>query len=327
MKKKISAFLLTLVLFCSFSLYCSATSKPAVEVMRTSYKINSVGGVKPKIFIRNNSGKTIKYIYWYLTPYNVVGDVARCSITNKSTVVAEQIGPIKPYETPEKPNSETTMYTFTGEKSDSPFKTYYYTGYDIIDGKLSKDVNIDRFGNLYTWSGSDSIHDDLNSDNFTYLTDEEVQNAIYDFSDGSVLDVAWYNASIVDFKINKAVVIFMDGTKTTVSGSNVYSKYFNHTLTNKPFKEQLDQYSAVYNYKEYIQYNQDLVAAFGENQKALLEHFINSGMKEGRQGSSEFNLAAYKAKNPDLVALFGDDNVKYYEHFIAGGKAEGRIAT
>lgn len=89
---------------------------------------------------------------------------------------------------------------------------------------------------------------------------------------------------------------------------------------------QLSKYSAVYSYSDYVKYNPDLAAAFGDNQKALFEHFINSGMKEGRQGSSQFNLAVYKANNPDLVALFGDDNVKYYEHYMAGGKDEGRKA-
>ena len=76
-----------------------------------------------------------------------------------------------------------------------------------------------------------------------------------------------------------------------------------------------------------MQYNPDLATAFGDNQKALFEHFINSGMKEGRQASSQFNLEAYKANNPDLVAQFGDDNAKYYEHYISSGKAEGRIAV
>ena len=76
-----------------------------------------------------------------------------------------------------------------------------------------------------------------------------------------------------------------------------------------------------------MNYNHDLATALGGNQKALFEHFLNSGMKEGRQASSEFNLAAYKSNNPDLVARFGDDNAQYYEHYIAGGKAEGRVAA
>ena len=82
----------------------------------------------------------------------------------------------------------------------------------------------------------------------------------------------------------------------------------------------------MYSYSDYVKYNPDLAAAFGDNQKALFEHFINNGMKEGRQASSEFNLAAYKANNPDLVSIFGDDNAKYYEHYISSGKAEGRKA-
>ena len=74
-------------------------------------------------------------------------------------------------------------------------------------------------------------------------------------------------------------------------------------------------------------YNPDVHAAIGGAPYLLLDHFINFGMKEGRQASSEFNLDAYKANNPDLVAAFGNDNVKYYEHYISSGKAEGRKAT
>ena len=69
-----------------------------------------------------------------------------------------------------------------------------------------------------------------------------------------------------------------------------------------------------------------LAAQYGANQKALFEHFVTSGMKEGRQANSKFNLSAYKANNPDLVSVFGDDNAKYYEHYISSGKAEGRKA-
>ena len=87
------------------------------------------------------------------------------------------------------------------------------------------------------------------------------------------------------------------------------------------------QYQAVYNYKDYLKLNPDLAEVFGTNQKALFEHFVTNGMKEGRQGNYQFNLAAYKTNNPDLVAAFGNSNVKYYEHYISNGKAEGRIAS
>ena len=79
--------------------------------------------------------------------------------------------------------------------------------------------------------------------------------------------------------------------------------------------------------RDYLTYNPDLAALYGADQKKLFDHFVTSGMKEGRRGSSEFDLNTYKANNPELVAMFGDDNVKYYEHYIASGKAEGRIAA
>lgn len=325
MKKKISALLLTLALFCSFSIYCSAASKPAVEVMWTHYYMDSVGGVSPSIYYRNNTGKVIKYIDWTVTPYNAVDDPVRCTITGNSTMTLRVVGPVYPIDA----TVDVSLYDIKKNNvaEDSPFRYYIDLGYWINDGAHyttlhRKNVYSDVYGNLFSYTGESYSGSEAT---YTYLTDEEAQNALY--TDYVTYDVCWYNSIIDYFGISKAVVTFMDGTKTTISGSNLYTNNFNHTLTNKPFKEQLDQYSAVYNYKEYVQYNQDLVAAFGENQKAWFEHFINSGMKEGRQGSSEFSLAAYKTNNPDLVALFGDDNVKYYEHFIAGGKAEGRIAS
>lgn len=88
-----------------------------------------------------------------------------------------------------------------------------------------------------------------------------------------------------------------------------------------------NNYISVYNYNYYRENNPDLVTLYGDNRESYLNHFVNVGMKEGRQGSKNFNLAAYKANNPDLVAAFGDDNVKYYEHYISSGRAEGRKAV
>lgn len=175
---------------------------------------------------------------------------------------------------------------------------------------------MDSFGNYYA-SGR-------NLDE-TFLSADEIANAVY--KDYSYFEICWYNFTIADFRVTKAEVVFMDGSKTVVSGNSVYSPYFKHDLDNKPFTTQVNQYSDVYNYKDYLNYNPDLNEVLGNNQRALFEHFISFGMKEGRQGSSEFNLDAYKANNPDLVTAFGDDNVKYYEHYISSGKAEGRKAT
>ena len=85
-------------------------------------------------------------------------------------------------------------------------------------------------------------------------------------------------------------------------------------------------YAAVYNYEYYRTNNTDLQSVFGEDSERYLEHFVQSGMSEGRQGSEEFSLSIYKANYADLQAAFGDNNVAYYMHYIQAGKAEGRNA-
>ena len=148
---------------------------------------------------------------------------------------------------------------------------------------------------------------------------------MFDYSGCEFSDVWWRDWSIDYLAVDKVVITYMDGSAETVT--NVNSKYRGMTLQNPPFAQQLAQYDAVYNYQDYLRLNSDLADIIGTNQKALFEHFVTSGMKEGRQGSAGFNLSAYKANNPDLVAVFGDDNVKYYEHYISQGRAEGRVAV
>lgn len=86
-------------------------------------------------------------------------------------------------------------------------------------------------------------------------------------------------------------------------------------------------YAAVFNPEYYAEHNKDVVNAFGSTTEALLNHFYNYGMNEGRQGSEEFNVDSYKANNPDLVNVFGNDTRTYYVHYVKYGKAEGRKAT
>jgi len=55
---------------------------------------NSANGVDLSVAFRNNSLETIKYIYFTVTPYNAVGDVASCEVSGKSTVEVEVTGPL-----------------------------------------------------------------------------------------------------------------------------------------------------------------------------------------------------------------------------------------
>lgn len=87
-------------------------------------------------------------------------------------------------------------------------------------------------------------------------------------------------------------------------------------------------YSAVFDADYYYGAYVDLVSAVGNDQKALLQHFVAHGMQEGRRGNAEFDVQAYMQNNSDLVNEFGtEDLTSYYLHYINYGKKEGRIAT
>ncbi|MBE6015181.1 MAG: N-acetylmuramoyl-L-alanine amidase [Lachnospiraceae bacterium] len=85
-------------------------------------------------------------------------------------------------------------------------------------------------------------------------------------------------------------------------------------------------YSAVYNYNEYSKYG-DLKRAFGEDDIAMLSHFVSFGMNEGRKGNTDFDARSYRLQYGDLRRAFGNDLKSYYMHYIQYGKREGRAGT
>lgn len=86
-------------------------------------------------------------------------------------------------------------------------------------------------------------------------------------------------------------------------------------------------YAPVFDASYYAKNNKDLKIAFGNDENALFQHFLNYGMSEGRQASAEFNVKSYRNAYADLRQAFGNDLKSYYLHYIYRGKKEGRIAT
>lgn len=75
----------------------------------------------------------------------------------------------------------------------------------------------------------------------------------------------------------------------------------------------------------YAKNHSDLMAAFGTDATALLKHYKDYGMKEGRQAIATFNPKVYKAHSEDLRNAFGDESYKpYIEHYITYGHKENR---
>lgn len=61
-----------------------------------SGKTSSIGGVSYEVTFYNLSGKTIKYLYLYLTPYNIIGDTAPSAVNGKVKAQLMLEGPIEP---------------------------------------------------------------------------------------------------------------------------------------------------------------------------------------------------------------------------------------
>ena len=86
-------------------------------------------------------------------------------------------------------------------------------------------------------------------------------------------------------------------------------------------------YANVYNYQYYIANNPDVKAAFPNDDKKVLEHFVNCGMQEGRLSTEQFDVVSYRKRYGDLRQAYGNNIKDYYIHYNTYGKNEGRIAT
>jgi hypothetical protein len=74
----------------------------------------------------------------------------------------------------------------------------------------------------------------------------------------------------------------------------------------------------------YLGIHPDLRAAFGANAAAAQKHWLDHGLREGRQPSANFQFQAYLARYPDLKRAFGNDFPATLNHWLQHGRREGR---
>jgi hypothetical protein len=114
-------------------------------------------------------------------------------------------------------------------------------------------------------------------------------------------------------------------------GSGIYKKYearFTPTIYKKNYEtvyEGID-YSLVYDYNYYRWKYEDVDSNFGDDDEEALSHFVNYGMKEGRQAIATFDPMVYRDYNSDIEDVYGDDTQSYYLHYISTGCKENRKA-
>lgn len=71
-------------------------------------------------------------------------------------------------------------------------------------------------------------------------------------------------------------------------------------------------YGNVYDEEYYAANQPDVVKAVGKDPKALIKHFVNYGIYEGRQAKEDFNVNTYRSMHPELQERFGSDLHLYY---------------
>ena len=91
-------------------------------------------------------------------------------------------------------------------------------------------------------------------------------------------------------------------------------------------------YSAVYDPEYYLEHNADVKGCYTKkvgalsliDDAAVLRHFINCGMAEGRRGNEAFDVQSYKNRYTDLQIAYGNRLDSYYLHYLTFGFYEGR---
>ena len=87
------------------------------------------------------------------------------------------------------------------------------------------------------------------------------------------------------------------------------------------------QKAMVFDAAYYSSNNADLKAAFGTDANKLYNHFLNYGIKEGRQGNAVFDIKHYLSANADLKAAYGTDYVRGMKHYLNYGYKEQRVTA
>ena len=200
-------------------------------------------------------------------------------------------------------------YVYGGRNYESVFDVDYYIGkYSDIRKAYGADVD-GILSHFVSYGLSEGRRGNNEFNVYAYA------NRYGDLQSVFGSDLKSYYLHYIDFGKNEG----RSGAGTDTSLKNV-------SIDNVTIYNGVD-YAAVYNANYYYNNNQDVAEAVGTDGKLLLEHFVNYGMAEGRQGISSFNVDSYRKQYSDLRQAFGTDLKSYYMHYISWGAKEGRKGT
>ncbi len=91
-------------------------------------------------------------------------------------------------------------------------------------------------------------------------------------------------------------------------------------------------YASVYDYNFYVASYPEIAKQCDYDDYAVLAYFVETGMWQKQQGSSEFNVDYYRTMYSSLQSIYGEQWAGYYRHYVRWGKAarwsgNGTIST
>ena len=132
----------------------------------------------------------------------------------------------------------------------------------------------------------------------------------------------WFNyTSPKKGKYNSNILLFFGNLKEVTDGITLF--YNQHpdrvmsALANNP--------GVAFDLSYYLTRYPDISSAFNGDYESSLQHYLVTGIYEGRNGSALFNGKNYMNQNPDLQNAFGSQNILAgLKHYLLYGKAQGR---
>lgn len=173
-----------------------------IEIMKVIFTVNSAGGVSPIVLWNNNTGKTIKYIRFYMEPYNAVDDPVEDQVTGNKIFSCRVTGPID---------------------TEKGIGEYIYDYYGVHYVMKHKD-GIPYYDPSFTVYKTRQV-----SSQVAAMTSKktDITNLRSTFSQISMWNAAWYNSTTDKIKISRVDVDYMDGTSQTLQIASDYWSVLN----------------------------------------------------------------------------------------------------
>lgn len=247
-------------------------------------------------------------------------------------------------------SGKTEVHILNGASSYKNFLMQTGTGLGYVDGNWTfalADSNGDGKLDLYgivrqnTGSGKTEIHALDGASNFQNFSIHSATALGY-LGDNWNVGIADYNG---DGKPDLfGIAKYSTGSGKTevhvLNGANNFQNFLLQTASGMGYTDSQVQFFAGYdkdddNLKYYDsrvfdagyykgKYG-DLASAFGNDTNALKKHWVDCGMKEGRQGCVDFDSASYLGRYSDLKNAFGTNYRAAVEHYLSNGIREGRF--